>query len=102
MIFNETSPFYIPELNDELKLFLDKALQHTLQVRDILHNIPNTGTRLQHIRDTADAVSKASSLRDSYYHIVEALTNIESLIITENLSKADREAVQQQGLRWCR
>ena len=80
-----------------LTMFLDKALQHTKQVRDILHNIPNTGNRLQHIRDTAEAVSKASSLRDSYYHIVEALTNIESLIITENLSKADRDAVQQKA-----
>lgn len=80
-----------------LIMFLDKALQHTKQVRNILHNIPNTGTRLQHIRDTAEAVSKASSLRDSYYHIVKALANIESLIITENLSKADRETVQQKA-----
>ena len=77
--------------------FLDKALQHTQQVRSILHNIPNSGNRLTHIRDTADAVSKATSLKDSYYHIVNALSNIESLIITENLSKADREAVQQKA-----
>lgn len=77
--------------------FLSKALQHTQQVRNILHNIPNSGNRLQFIRDTADAVSKATSLRDSYYHIVKALSNIESLIITENLSKSDRETVQQKA-----
>lgn len=77
--------------------FLEEALQYTTDVYNILTNVSIGSTKAENIRNRAEAVERASNLIDCYYHIIEALANIESLTITENISAVDKKTLEDKA-----
>lgn len=77
--------------------FLGDALVYSKAIHNILASVPDSGTELENIRNRAEALSKAKSLQDGYYHIVEALSNLDNLIIEENISEADKKQLQDKA-----
>lgn len=77
--------------------FLNQALIYTQSIHNILASVPDSGTELENIRNRAEALSRAKSLQDGYYHIVEALSNLDNLIIEENISEADKKQLQDKA-----
>ena len=77
--------------------FLEQALDYANKIHDILTNVPTGNSKEEYIRNCAQALSKATNFRDGYYHIVEALSNMDNLIISENLSQADKDLLQTKA-----
>lgn len=77
--------------------FLGEALVYSKTIHNILASVPDSGTELENIRNRSEAISKAKSLQDGYYHIVEALANLDNLVIEENISEADKKQLQDKA-----
>lgn len=60
--------------------FIKTGYNYLTRVNTILDSISQTGTDLEYAIRIADAVSTASSLFDSYYPIVKALSNADALL----------------------
>lgn len=78
--------------------FLEQALNYSNKVHDLIMNVPVGGTKAEYIRNCASALSKANNLRTGYYHILDALCEIDNLIIEENLTQSDKEELQKKAL----
>lgn len=100
----------LTKLKDELSLelrykqhyhgltsFLQKAADHTTQIRQILNEaeIKPYTTTLEHVRNVANSLSKAENLKNAYYSIVDSLTRVNKLSINENLNKEDVQALEK-------
>lgn len=77
--------------------FLEQSLIYSKAIHNILAGVPDSGTELENIRTRAEALSKAKSLQDGYYHIVEALANLDNLVIEENISETDKKQLQDKA-----
>lgn len=77
--------------------FLGDALMYSKAIHNILASVSDSGTELENIRNRAEALSKAKSLQDGYYHIVEALANLDNIIIEENISEEDKKQLQDKA-----
>lgn len=75
--------------------FTSKALEYAIKVDQMLKNIPTTGTRMEFAARRAEVLATAKTLQDSYRFIVQALTNLDSLLIDENISDADKATLQK-------
>ena len=89
---NKTREILAEELKNKryyfgLIQFLGEALMYSKAIHNILASVPDSGTELENIKNRAEALSRAKSLQDGYYHIVEALANLDNLIIEENISE---------------
>ena len=76
--------------------FLSKANEHTQAIKTLINKAeqaPYT-TKLEKVRNIADALSKARNLKDSYYDIINILSNASSLALHENISKNDIQNLQ--------
>lgn len=99
---NKTREILAEELKNKryyfgLVQFLEEALVYSNAIHNILASVPDSGTELENIRNRAEALSKAKSLQDGYYHIVEALANLDNLVIEENISEADKKQLQDKA-----
>ena len=99
---NKTREILAEELTNKryyfgLIQFLGEALTYSKAIHNILANIPDSGTELEYIRNRSEALSKAKSLQNGYYHIVEALANLDNLIIEENISETDKKQLQDKA-----
>ena len=99
---NKTREILAEELKNKryyfgLVQFLGDALVYSKAIHNILANVPDSGTELENIRNRAEALSRAKSLQDGYYHIVEALANLDNLVIEENISEADKKQLQDKA-----
>lgn len=99
---NKTREILAEELKNKryyfgLVQFLGEALTYSKAIHNILANVPDSGTELENIRNRAEALSKAKSLQDGYYYIVEALANLDNLVIEENISEADKKQLQDKA-----
>lgn len=77
--------------------FLAQALDYTTKIRDIIMSVPAGGTGPEYIRNCSEAISRAENLLSGYYHIVESLCNIESLIIDENITDSDKNELETKA-----
>lgn len=80
-----------------LTLVLERGLKYAEQIKTILDNVPNSANIQDFIREASDATRKAVLFREGYYHIIDALTNINSLTSEEIISKEEREKLQEQA-----
>lgn len=99
---NKTREILAEELKNKryyfgLVQFLGEALVYSKVIHNILASVPDSGTELENIRNRAEALSRAKSLQDGYYHIVEALANLDNLVIEENISEADKKQLQDKA-----
>lgn len=99
---NKTRELLAEELNSKryyfgLIQFLGEALAYSKTIHNILAGVSDSGTELENIRNRAEALSKAKSLQDGYYHIVEALANLDNIIIEENISEEDKKQLQDKA-----
>lgn len=89
----------IKQLNEKqnassLMEFVTGALTYAQQINDILNKLSNTGTNLEFAHNVADVLSKATSFSDAYYNIVDALSDMNSLINDFSMSDVDKDALQ--------
>ena len=70
--------------------FLSNALKEAQDIQNKIGSLPTTGTRLEYAARRADLLAEAKEVSDSYYMIVKALTNLDSLIVDENINDTDR------------
>lgn len=75
--------------------FLSKALQYAQKVDSDIRNIPPTGTMREFVAARANVLATAKTLQDSYGFIVKALKNVDSLLVDENISDADKNTLQK-------
>jgi len=78
-----------------LLTFLNQAIGYATQVENLLQNIPNAGTRMEYAAARAKALSRAQVMQDGYATIVESLINIDSLLVDESMSDADKQQLIQ-------
>ena len=74
--------------------FTKKALQYSQKVSDMLKNIPTTGTRREFAAARAEVLATAKTLQDSYRFIVQAISNLDTILVDENISDADKKNLQ--------
>lgn len=74
--------------------FLQKANRYSVGVSNLLRNIPDTGTAMERAFAMGRALSKATTFRDEYNAIVQALRNPEVLLIDENISATELDALK--------
>lgn len=70
--------------------FLANALKEAQSIQNKIGSLPTTGTRLEYAARRADLLAEAKEVSDSYYMIVKALTNLDSLIVDENINDTDK------------
>ena len=75
--------------------FLDKSLQYAQNVDNDLRNISPTGTIREFVAARANVLATAKTLHDSYGFIVKSLLNVDSILIDENISDADKTKLQE-------
>lgn len=74
--------------------FLQSANRHSVIITNMLRNIPDTGTAMERALAMGKALSKATTFRDGYNVIVQALKNPEFLLIDENMSDTELNALK--------
>lgn len=74
--------------------FLQKANRYSVGVSNLLRNIPDTGTAMERAFAIGKALSKATAFRDGYNAIVQALRNPEAMLIDENISSTELDALK--------
>lgn len=74
--------------------FVDKAYKDALKIRDSLNNLSTTGTLLEYAARRADLLADAKATQDSYYFIIKALSNLDSILVDESISDNDKKALQ--------
>lgn len=80
-----------------LVLFLNQALKYSLKIEDMLKNIPIGSNTFEQLRNSSDVVSRAVSLLQGYYDIVSSLSDIDHLVIEENIRSQEKEQLQNQA-----
>lgn len=73
-----------------LLTFLNQASKYSASIDKLLLNVPKQGDAMEYARARADAYMKAKNFKDIYYPIVNALSNLDNIIIDESISKEDR------------
>lgn len=94
MLMNElkSNHFYLGTLN-----FLKEATTQIQNIDTILNNIPTNGTNMENSINSAKALMEIKSIMDGYYRIIDALSNIDALIIDENISDYDKQVLESQA-----
>ena len=77
--------------------FVSKALQYAQQVQNKIASIPTTGTKAEYIAARADVYATAKNLYDSYDFILEKLANLNTIVVDESISDADKEVLQNKA-----
>lgn len=79
--------------------FLSNALNYAQLVNDKLNNIPEQSNTLDYIRQISDILATAQNMQESYYSIINALADIDTvgLIIDQNITEADKVQIQQNA-----
>ena len=74
--------------------FTQKALEYAQKIQKSLQSIPTTGTMMEYVSARANVLATAKTMQDSYGFIVNSLANLDTLLIDENITDADKKALQ--------
>lgn len=84
--------YYIGCLN-----FLHEANNQILHIQDLLNSIPTTGTRIEMATATSKVLLEIKGITSAYYHIVDSLSNIDSIATDEPISDTDKKILQEEA-----
>lgn len=65
------------------------------KIDEILSNVNTAGTAMEVAISKSRAIAEIEYLKNTYYHIVNALTNIDKIIIDEYVSDRDRKNIER-------
>ena len=82
-----------------LLTFLQKANGYAETITRMLTSIPENGNVLEHSVAVGKVLSKAKTLRDGYYIIVNALSSASKLVIDENVTQEDLQLLTEQATK---
>ena len=74
--------------------FLQDANKNAVKISNMLRNVPTTGTAMEQAFAMGRALAKAVTFRDGYNVIIQALRNPEYLLIDENMSNSELDALK--------
>lgn len=78
--------------------FLSEATNQVQNLNQLLNNAQNTtGTVLEQVQTKANALQEAKSLRDGYYRIVDALTDLDKIIVDETVNSIDKTTIEDNA-----
>lgn len=77
--------------------FLVEANNQISYIESLLTNIPTTGTTMEIAAAKSRALLEIQSIRDAYYDIVKALSDIDSIVTDENITPTDKKTLQDKA-----
>lgn len=78
--------------------YLQEAVNQLPNIQSILTGAFNSqGTIMEQCMSIADAITEVDKLRDQYYPIVEALSNMDKLIMRESISQANKDVIENMA-----
>jgi hypothetical protein len=77
--------------------FLYEADKQILHIQDLLRSIPSTGTTMEIAAATAKVLIEIKNIESAYYHIIEALSNIDSILTDESISDTDKTILKEKA-----
>lgn len=77
--------------------FLEEANNQLSNINNLLHSIPQSGTKLGRAIELAKSLQEAMKIMEGYEPIIKALSNVEKLISTEKINNADRQRVKDEA-----
>lgn len=77
--------------------FLGESIVYAEKIQKMLSEVYTIEDTPERIRDGAVVLSRAHAFIGGYYDIVKSLANMDNLIIEENLSKEDKELLQDKA-----
>lgn len=77
--------------------FLQEALTQMTNMDAMLQATPTGSTNLEIAKNMANTLQRMKNIRAGYYHIVKALSAIDSIVINENITAYDKSVVQNQA-----
>lgn len=78
--------------------FLAEANNQISYIQSLLSGLPSTGTTMEIASAKAKALMEIKSIRDAYYDIVSALSDIDSIVTDENISSIDKQTLKTKAL----
>lgn len=77
--------------------FINEANKQIQNIQNELHNAPTPVNPWEKMRNTSRVLNKFKDLYSGYYHILNALSNIDNLIMDEIISTVDRQRVANEA-----
>ena len=74
--------------------FLHEASNQIIKVIDAFNNLPTSGTKMEMARENSKVLLEIQAIRNAYYDIVSVLSNIDSIVIEENISDVDKKILK--------
>ena len=77
--------------------FLKEASNQLLYIEELYNNIPFTGNTMEIARAKAKIINEAKSIKEGYYYIIAALSNIDQIASEENISEETKQNIKEQA-----
>ena len=74
--------------------FLNEANNQVNYINSLLSNIPTSGTTMEVAAAKARVLMEIKSIKDAYYSILKALSEIDSIVTDENITDRDKQTLK--------
>ena len=79
--------------------FLNEANNQVNYINSLLANIPTSGTTMEVATAKARVLMEIKSIKDAYYSILKALSEIDSIVTDENITDTDKQTLKDTALK---